>query len=114
MQVWNNTAYVEPEIRERWGGFEVKGCYKGEGGVLKGWGFKDANMTVGDCVEGCKGRKETWRLAGLQDGVDCVCGAKLETGAEDVGREECAVRCAGDGREVCGGKGTVLVYQRGV
>jgi hypothetical protein len=58
-------------------------------------------MTVDACERYCADKR--YGLFGLEYGSECYCGNNLETGAISTFSSQCAVPCAGDSKQTCGG-----------
>lgn len=57
-------------------------------------------MSVAYCLQLCGSEA----YAGLEYGRECWCAAYLNSEAVRLADGECALRCSGEGTEVCGGE----------
>ena len=63
------------------------------------------------CIEYC--HHAGFGYAGVQAGMECACGDIPPPEERIRADTECDWRCAGDGRQVCGGYGTMNVFTTG-
>jgi hypothetical protein len=69
-------------------------------------------MTMEYCFSRCNSRG--WKLAGLKNGINCMCGDDLAPWAvKDAGLQKCSIPCPGDRSETCGGVSNVQVASFG-
>ena len=95
-------------------GYAYIGCYtEGTGGLaLTGPSEAPANaMTVEVCTAFCA--QGGYPYAGLEYGQNSFCGYGLSNGSTNVRDNQCGLPCSGDNSEVCGGEGSLTVYESG-
>jgi len=74
---------------------------------LDGAAFKDPAMTAKQCQRLCA--DQGFSYAGLQDGSWCFCGNSY--GRYKTGAATCTTKCAGDEKQICGGKWANSVWE---
>lgn len=112
LNVFNNTAFSPPGLVKVVGEYELQGCYSEPvgGRALLGYSFANSTaMRPQFCVDACSSRG--YSIAGVEYGGECWCGNTLAAGATKVADERCNFPCPGQGREWCGGSGTLVVYR---
>jgi hypothetical protein len=92
------------------------GCYTDANNarVLSGITFANLglhNTTTTGCVAYCDAKG--YRIAGTEYAGQCFCDNSLANSSMKVGNDECNMACKGDGRQLCGGSGTLSVYKKG-
>ena len=127
ISLWNNTLYVPtrspPTVGGGGGGsaqFAYLGCYtEGSGGRALGKSpaagsrsdaTGDARMTVELCAAYCAGKG--YGYMGVEYGRECFCNSEGPVNGAARGPEaDCAMTCAGDPTEWCGGPNRINVYK---
>ncbi|KAL4222352.1 Cell wall integrity and stress response component 2 [Mactra antiquata] len=69
------------------------------------------NRTIQECIDYC--RSNSYTYAGLEYGNECFCDHQMKQ-AQLLYDSQCALRCFGNQREVCGDAGTLSVYDSSV
>ena len=121
LSVYNNTALIsprEPGVVPKVGVYAHIGCYaEGTSGrALTGAvTISGTNMTVPFCISFCQAATVAgFKYAGIEYGVECYCGEKIENGAVKLGKGiGCDMTCPGDKLTYCGGAVSLNVYSRG-
>ncbi|KAJ9112555.1 hypothetical protein QFC19_000572 [Naganishia cerealis] len=87
------------------------GCAVDEGGrVLSDYYVAQKDMTIDLCLDICEGKG--YKYAGLEYGEECMCGSAFTKNVVYSSNEwECAMPCAGDSSETCGGGWRLEVYE---
>lgn len=67
------------------------------------------DMTIEQCIDYCVSKGQTY--AGLQYSNECYCGTSIAT--DRKGDYLCAVPCAGNPSQICGGAQRLSVYKKG-
>ena len=87
-------------------GWKQSGCMtdNGDDRALKGinlawWGEP---ITASNCADYCN--KKGFKISGVEYGQQCFCGNKLEGGSTTAANGACNMPCAGDAKQICGGK----------
>ncbi|KAK7459660.1 Cell wall integrity and stress response component 2 [Stygiomarasmius scandens] len=117
-------VYQYSEVLSSYGGYTVQGCVAetdwrgGEPRRLPDAGFANDSMTVGACVDFCKGAG--YHFAGLEYARECYCG-NLPSNETYPPKDwtpttidQCFLGCAGNTSQACGsgecGEGCLLIY----
>ena len=124
LSVYNNTALTpprEPGIVPEFGVYTHLGCYSEgtSGRALTGpVAISSTNMSVPFCISFCQAATAAgFKYAGIEYGVECYCGEKIENGAVKLGITltgiGCDMTCPGDKWTYCGGAARLNIYSRG-
>ncbi|KAJ7876631.1 hypothetical protein B0H13DRAFT_2347577 [Mycena leptocephala] len=73
-----------------------------------------AEMTVEKCISACNNSVGYNASAGVISGDECWCGDYSATPGVLDRTNSCDERCTGNGREVCGGSGSMFIYSNPV
>ncbi|KAJ7212679.1 hypothetical protein GGX14DRAFT_621058 [Mycena pura] len=73
-----------------------------------------AEMTVENCISACNNAAGYNASAGVTAGDECWCGDYSAMPGVLAQTNSCNLRCTGDGREVCGGSGSMFIYSNPV
>lgn len=95
-------------------GWNYTGCYidQAQGRIMLNEQPDDQKMTVESCVQACA--SQGYSAAGMEYSYQCFCDNYLRNGAALSGKDsDCAMTCAGNSNEVCGGPNLVSVYSSG-
>ncbi|WWC57615.1 uncharacterized protein I303_100147 [Kwoniella dejecticola CBS 10117] len=82
------------------------------GRALAAASFANNNMTRGACVSWCNDRG--YPLAGVEYGRECYCDFSMRNGASNttlLDSSKCAMKCANNTNENCGGSSTLELFQ---
>lgn len=123
LSVYNNTALTpprEPGVVQNVGVYTHIGCYAegSSGRALAGpVAISSTNMSVPFCISFCQAATVAgFKYAGIEYGVECYCGDKIENGAVKLGATltgiGCDMTCPGDKWTYCGGAARLNVYSR--
>ncbi|KAK1834953.1 WSC domain-containing protein [Podospora conica] len=108
------TIYVtpRPHFTPFAGHFHHEGCYTDSRTrhSLTSKVVHDPSMTPSLCADICS----AYPFFGVEYGTQCFCGLRLSKAAHRRGEEECAMRCGGDKKTVCGGADRMNVYHTDV
>ncbi|OAF57262.1 hypothetical protein VC83_04669 [Pseudogymnoascus destructans] len=90
--------------------WSYKGCYVDSvaARVLSGSAYNSDSQTEGACASYC-GTKG-FKYAGVEYGVECYCGNVLTVAAAEA-EADCAMACAGNADELCGGPNRINVFE---
>lgn len=96
-----------PQPKTTW---SAAGCYTDQTSARAlPTSFNLAGLTPDKCQAACAA--QGFRLAGLEFGTQCFCGAALQNGAAPAGPGSCNLACAGDATQVCGGANALSLYE---
>jgi hypothetical protein len=97
-------------------GFAYVGCgtdaIPGQARTLPGPNFSADDMTNEKCVDFCVSKG--YSVAGTEYTKQCYCGNSIPSDRAPVSglMGNCVMPCGGDGKEFCGGAGTISLYQK--
>ncbi|KAK6496543.1 hypothetical protein TWF481_001545 [Arthrobotrys musiformis] len=97
-------------------GYIYLGCYNetlditNDRAIYGGNVTKSTDMTVGKCLEICKGGG-SYNYAGLEYTSECWCGPYLSDFSQKLEDGQCDLGCAGNNSQACGGALRVSVYK---
>lgn len=121
---------ASPTSKPTVSGFVYQACYYDQNGATGSGNrtltmlYTPANNTLENCAAQCISTGNTY--FGVEYGMQCFCGDQVNAGSypvsgqtcPDVGSPSnggtctCNMPCSGDSTELCGGSGTMNVYQR--
>jgi hypothetical protein len=110
----NGTVHgiMEPQVLKSIGDYKHVGCYGDDihNRILKERYIPSTDMSVQFCKGNCTG----YGFFGVEYGTECFCGNELRVGmfsvGVSVGEEKCSMTCAGNKRQICGGKEALSLY----
>ncbi|RDL36505.1 Uncharacterized protein BP5553_05857 [Venustampulla echinocandica] len=94
-------------------GWKYDGCYS-EGKNGRALTFQQpggAGNTIESCIQTCIGLGYT--VAGVEYSTQCFCDKFLYNGAAPTDESKCAMPCAGNDKEICGGPDLLNLYHTG-
>ncbi|KAG2022303.1 hypothetical protein CC2G_000065 [Coprinopsis cinerea AmutBmut pab1-1] len=109
MYIYTN-GQAPPSAPATVGEWEYQGCYtdfENQTRTLLRVIELSGPATIETCTAGCK--SEGHRFAGLEYGGECWCGDEILSGGPTA-ESECAMTCAGDRTQICGGPFRLTLY----
>ncbi|KEQ63603.1 WSC-domain-containing protein [Aureobasidium melanogenum CBS 110374] len=113
LQLYSNSTLVQasaPSNPEVVGNYYYSGCHNEStsGRALSATSYSDGkNMTLENCAAFCNG----YQYFGIEYAAECYCGSYFGVGSTTVSDSSCAMTCTGNSLELCGGPGTLSVYE---
>ncbi|KAH9907829.1 WSC domain-containing protein [Xylariomycetidae sp. FL2044] len=108
----NSNSNLPPEISYLGCASEVSGRALNRAGTAR------ADMTIQTCLRFCSSQTPPLPLAGLEYANECFCGTVLPPSSQsslssssNTNNNKCAMPCAGDKTQICGGPGLLSVYR---
>ncbi|KAI1814965.1 WSC-domain-containing protein [Poronia punctata] len=115
VSVFNNTKFISPGAAKTLDSWEYQSCYMEPMGMraLPNLIAGNDRMTVEMCVQACQ--DNNYNYAGLEYGRECWCGTTVSNDLEDASDPNCSMQCdmmcAGNERQICGGRATISIYR---
>jgi hypothetical protein len=112
LSTYKNLGYMAPPSRVTpptiAGGWVYGGCFFDQGSPrsLADSSTSSNAMTLESCASFCTG----YNFFGVEYGSQCYCGYSLNADAVYEGSSDCAMGCAGNASETCGGNWRLTVY----
>lgn len=112
------TVPASPTPVLAYGPFQVRGCFADSPAsrlipqqALYDFGDPPMSGNGGMTVEKCLELADSFRYAGVEFSGECYWGDFLSATPQQVADQECAMPCAGDTAELCGGDGGLVGYE---
>ncbi|KAK4614763.1 WSC domain-containing protein [Fulvia fulva] len=110
------TATTVPSLN----GYTFAGCWNEtdrltEGGgarALQGNTTASNTLTPSSCISFCASLKPATSFAGLEYGRECYCSNYLSPFTVELNASMCNFACNGNASEICGGEGTISLYNK--
>ncbi|KAI3536302.1 hypothetical protein CSPX01_10931 [Colletotrichum filicis] len=101
---------VSPAAAATVSGYVYQGCYTDNlpQRVLTGDLVRDPTMSLEKCASFCSTSHYTY--FGVEFTGECYCGMALDTASAKQSEVACAMKCGGDGTEICGDANRISVY----
>jgi hypothetical protein len=113
LSVYNNTAYVMPQVVSSVSTYQMKACYNDNvaARAFNSYVIATNAMTVEMCVSSCSARG--FLYAGVEFGRECYCGNAIASTSSPISLSTCQENfCSGNMTEYCGGSSALLVYSQ--
>lgn len=106
-----SSAAASPSALVLPAGWASKGCYTEatSARALASFTYADPSVTVTKCLSLCQ--QNGFKLCGVEYGSECYGANILSTGSTLAAATECALPCAGDKSQTCGGYSKLNLYE---